>query len=469
MKKNLFSLAFRLIAVLSCTLLVSHGNITWADEDKPEPTLISVDEPEPTLISVDAPSCSTIRDYLDCTSTGRQEDVVFVFDTTSSMNDEISQMQSAVIEFAETIATAGVDYNLGLTEYKDFPTEPCGKPDDIPYRVFNEGELTSDKLVMREWIESLSAKGGADIPESILAALAHTVEDQNWRSKSERIVIVITDAPDHSVQDGCNQEGNTLDSVISLLRREGIVTHVIGPNDTSMNRIARETGGSFFEIRSTENINSIIGEIAELLSCTYHIRSMFSYEEKDDVFKIETRLMGAEEKTIPYIEEQTKLTVTACRTEGDICTDFELNPETTESGETVYKNTGDVSMLSAPAELTDLSTLVQVCNFSTTTNAVLHIGQCVADETPKPNSPEMTISVDGNDAKAMWTTDPYARGYTFYYAPFPSADPITSFDVGLQTSIGGTLASGTSLYTAVQSANCSGDSGYSNIEVVEIP
>jgi len=228
----------RQVAVLGCTLLAASWNIAWAET--PE----TVVEPEPVLISA-APSCDNIRDYLDCTSEGRQEDIVFVFDTTGSMGDEIDEMRLAVIDFADAIAEAGIDYRLGLTEYKDFPISDqnmglaCGEYDDMAYNVHNDGVMTADKEEMRGWIESLTPSGGNDVPESLLAALAHSITDQQWRPEAHRIAIVITDAPPHPDNDGCNKENNTLEGVIEKLRLAGVVTHVIGP-DTDFLELAAD-------------------------------------------------------------------------------------------------------------------------------------------------------------------------------------------------------------------------------------
>jgi len=444
--KNRLSSAFRLTAVAGCTLLASSWNMAWAQAD-----------------------CSTISEYLDCSSEGRQNDVVFVFDTTGSMGGEIEEMQSAVIGFSDAIAKAGIDYRLGLTEYKDFEGDPCGDPGDFPYKVYNGGVLTEKNTEMRGWIESLEASGGNDGPESLLAGLAHAAADQKWRPAAGKIVIVITDAPPHDDGHKCNKEGNTLKGIVPQLRKAGIVTHVIGPNHDAIRQIASGTGGAFFEITDIrderKSLTSILGTIAKLISCSYRIRSAFSYTEKDDVLSIETKLIGKEEKVIPHIPGKSHLTVTACGGASADCADFELTADTS-TGETVYKHKADVSAFSAPAKSTDLSTLVQICDFATTTKATLHIGKCQKGVTPVPQTPVLEVAGTPacNPAEVCWSTDPYARGYTFYYAPY--SDPIGEktlnnvqvLSMGLQRCIGGKLPSGTHLYTAVQASNCSGDS-----------
>jgi len=478
----------RIAATLGCALLAASWNVVWSDE------------PEPVLISTAPPSCDNIRDYLDCTSEGRQEDIVFVFDTTGSMGEEIAEMQHAVITFSEAIAEAGIDYRLGLTEYKDFPTSPCGDSTDMPYQVYNEGVLTSEQNEMKGWIEGLEASGGNDIPESLLAALDHTMTDQQWRPDAHRIAIIVTDAPPHFSTDPCNEEGNTLDGIIESLRLAGVVTHVIGPDEEfleyvvsetdlvletdAMSRIAAKTGGSFFnidEIRSgKKSLTDILGTIAEQISCTYHIHAAFGYQ--DGELNISTRLSGVGGNALPHIDGETQLTVTACRQDGSICDDYELTPEIVADG-TDYKHTADASAFSDPAELTDFSTLVKVCDFATTTQATLHIGNCVAGVTPAPSEPVLEALVDGTYAEVSWATDPFARSYTLLYAPYScpmsevTLNNVAVIPLGLQTKLGSPLASGTELYVAVQAANCSdpspiaieGCGGSSSLGEVHIP
>jgi hypothetical protein len=461
----------RIGAVVGCTLLAASWNVAYSVIDEDESV-----------------SCDNISDYLDCTSTGRQEDIIFVFDTTGSMGDEIDEMRRAVITFSNAIADAGIDYNLGLTEYKDFPLLElgleCGELDDAAYTVHNDGILTDNNKEMSSWIESLKASGGNDVPEALLAALAHTVKDQQWRADAHRIAIIITDAPPHPDDDDCNLEGNTLNGVLNKLLLAGIVTHVIGPDEQSIRDIANETGGTFFDIDDIrdgkKSITDILSTIAELISCTYHIRAAFGY--KDDTLSIGTRLIGKDEKTLPHVTEHTRLTVTACRQDGSACVDYQLTPETV-TDETVYTQTANVSALSDPAKLTDLSTLVKVCDFSTTTQATLHIGECEVGVTPAPSEPVLNISAEGKNVEAFWGTDPFARGYNLLYAPYScpmgevTLKNIKAIPMALKTSIASPLASGTNLYVGVQASNCSGMSpikvkgcgGSSSLGEVHIP
>ena len=47
------------------------------------------------------------------------------------------------------------------------------------------------------FIEALIANGGSDIPEALLDGLYDAVHNIKWRENSERIVVLISDAPPH--------------------------------------------------------------------------------------------------------------------------------------------------------------------------------------------------------------------------------------------------------------------------------
>ena len=53
------------------------------------------------------------------TTSGAQADIVFVFDVTGSMGDEISGLKNRALQFADALAEKGIDYRLGLTTYSD--------------------------------------------------------------------------------------------------------------------------------------------------------------------------------------------------------------------------------------------------------------------------------------------------------------------------------------------------------------
>lgn len=420
------------------------------------------------------PSCENIKEYLDCSGTGRKIDISFVFDTTGSMGEEIAAMKQAVVDFVNTIKASGVDYRLGLTDYEDHPTDACGGVEDSPHKVLNGGNLTSDVTVMRSLVDSLVANAGGDEPEAVLDALMATAQQVKWRGgDAQKVIVLIGDAPPHEDSDSiCNPNGYTLSGVINKLREQGIIVHVVSSSDFSkMKQIADQTGGNFYEMKNDgTNFNNIINTIASVLTCSYKIHSEFFC--KDGNMDVMTKIIGKNNQTLPHIEGSMKFLFEGCGSNGKCTNKLDLLPSTTSSL-TSYKNSTSIKELK---DVINLSTTINICGkFSKVETAKIACEPCKKGVTPIPEAPAIETSVDGNNAQATWTTPVYAQKYYFYYAPYsnPISDVtlknIQQMDMGLQATIGGTLSSGMHLYVAAQAINCSGESYFSNIGEIKIP
>ena len=90
---------------------------------------------------------------------------------------------------------------------------------------------------------------------------------------------------------------------------------------------------------------------------------------------------------------------------------------------------------------------------------------CVSPISTKPD----------DNVEIYWLPIPGAQGYKLSYAPysFPmnevTYNNITTLDLGTKTSISTKLELGTVLYVGVQAYNCSGQSDYSNLDMITIP
>jgi len=107
--------------------------------------------------------------------------------------------------------------------------------------------------------------------------------------------------------------------------------------------------------------------------------------------------------------------------------------------------------------------------------AVNHsFADCEEGVTAIPGTPTLQLSVADLTANASWNSTGEVEEYVLYYAPYsnPISDVtlqnIQALDMGTNTSISAPLPAGTELYVAVTGVNCSGESPYSNIEVLRI-
>jgi hypothetical protein len=270
------------------------------------PAISAVSTHEPIL------ACQDLETYMASRSSARA-DIVFVFDTTASMGAEIREMKDISKDFAEGLVSKGVDYRLGLTAFKDFPIQcgsdektTCGESTDYPYKIYNDGALTHQHQIFRDWLNMLGARGGGDDPEAILAALRHTATDIQWRVGGvDRVVILITDAHPHPDIDCCNAEGDTLEGVISALTSAGVKLYVVGPKDEYLEKMSSETGGKFYEIRSGITLGPVLEDVAGDIIFSFSLG--LELEPKFSFLEIDAELLGKKDNPIPYSDKRTEV------------------------------------------------------------------------------------------------------------------------------------------------------------------
>jgi hypothetical protein len=298
--------AIMLFSVLTAMPVMSKSgdeSISKLPETIRQAPFSPVKTPKFVLPIVTLPVCKELQTHLDCVTT-KKADIVFVFDTTGSMGEEIKEMKNISKDFADGLSAAGIDYRFGLTEFRDFPVTcdgtVCSDANDFAYKVYNGGVLSDSSSMFKSWIDSLNPSGGGDLPESTLAALMHTVKDQKWRGgDASKIIILISDAYPHSDGHCCNQEENTFDGVISALTRSGMTVYVVGPDEASMEMIANSTGGKFFRIRAEGvSLKPVLEEIAGVLTCSFDIVGDGVCE--GNRLELCVQLLGADNVPIPH-------------------------------------------------------------------------------------------------------------------------------------------------------------------------
>lgn len=126
-------------------------------------------------------------------NTPTQADVVFVFDATGSMGDELEYVK---VEFEDIISriqaeNAAVGFRLGATFYRDEGDE----------YVTQHQPLTTSFSQVGNFIKVQQANGGGDYPEAVHSALQEAISNQQWSSPARaRLVFLVLDAPPHKQQ-----------------------------------------------------------------------------------------------------------------------------------------------------------------------------------------------------------------------------------------------------------------------------
>lgn len=117
-------------------------------------------------------------------------DVMFVFDATGSMGDELrylcAEMKDVIARAKE--ATGGLDIRTGAVVYRDHG-------DDYVTRI---SRLTDDIATTQAFIDKQEANGGGDYPEAVPEALMAALNSSGWNESARaRIAFLILDAPCH--------------------------------------------------------------------------------------------------------------------------------------------------------------------------------------------------------------------------------------------------------------------------------
>jgi uncharacterized repeat protein (TIGR01451 family) len=141
-------------------------------------------------------------------------DLVFLADTTGSMTAAISNVQTNAVNVMNSVLAAQPTSNFGAASYKDFTNSIC-PPDPYVFQV--DAPLTALTGAVQTGINTWSAIGGCDTPESDLNALTETANNFAWRAGSSRIIAWFGDAPSHDPSGTA-----TLSSTIAALQAQNI-------------------------------------------------------------------------------------------------------------------------------------------------------------------------------------------------------------------------------------------------------
>jgi molecular chaperone DnaK len=146
--------------------------------------------------------------------------VVFLIDTTGSMDTYINGVKDRAIEFSNILASKGAQFKLGLIGFGDLLEKE--KPS-----VYN---FTDDVPRFQKQVKNIPRTYGGDIPESSLDALETGVEliqSSGVETAGKTIFILITDAPPHSP----TESGKSVGDVCQMLESHGVTAYVVARKD----------------------------------------------------------------------------------------------------------------------------------------------------------------------------------------------------------------------------------------------
>ena len=115
-------------------------------------------------------------------------DIVFVFDSTSSMAEVLRQVkykiENLIVVFKQLVPTCRV----GLVTYRDT---------DEAF-VTRSHPLSHGTISLNNFLRQINAEGGQDYEEAIDEALQAAIQGMKWRPKAKKIIVLMGDAPPHA-------------------------------------------------------------------------------------------------------------------------------------------------------------------------------------------------------------------------------------------------------------------------------
>lgn len=173
-------------------------------------------------------------------------DVMFVFDRTGSMSEEISEVKRSAIRIMDEVRNQLPNTWFGVASFMDYPNYYSYSGYSAWYGSSSAGDVpwelnlypTDDIASVSNAIRALSLGDGRDEPEDytrVLYELSH-IEPVIWRSNAKRVVVLFGDAPTHDLnfagynfggdpgRDGVAQTADDLDfeTVVAQVRSKNI-------------------------------------------------------------------------------------------------------------------------------------------------------------------------------------------------------------------------------------------------------
>jgi hypothetical protein len=171
-------------------------------------------------------------------------DLVVVFDTTSSMMEEIWGMVRASRDLAAELAMTGSDYRIGALCFGE--------------ELRETHPMTDDAEQIRSFFAGLDAWGGGD--EDFVHAGMTVLRTMDWRSDAKRFLVFITDEPYRRP----SAAGESFGDLRTAVRGTAATVYVAAiPEVPDYRTLAEESGGKFYDIHSTTHFDLIILAIGE--------------------------------------------------------------------------------------------------------------------------------------------------------------------------------------------------------------
>jgi hypothetical protein len=170
-------------------------------------------------------------------------DLVFVIDTTGSMNDKIDGLIESCQSFVDKLAAKHIDWAAAVVGFGDLTVEG----DRIVATPFS-----SSAERVKALLRGLPRySGGGNEGESSLEALQAALDQPGYRPDAMKVFVLITDEP-------ALQKKLRPATMSGRLREAGAIAFVLSPNIKYFRSMAIDTGGQWWNVDSGGDFSQIL-------------------------------------------------------------------------------------------------------------------------------------------------------------------------------------------------------------------
>ncbi|MEQ8765033.1 MAG: FHA domain-containing protein [Planctomycetota bacterium] len=233
----------------------------------------------------------------------RGVEIVFVFDSTSSMANVIDDVKQSLDRMITILTWIVPHARLGVVTFRDHG-------DDY---VVRQLPLTRSRYQILNWVDRIEAAGGGDVPEAVLEGLESAIKSMPWSERSQQVIVLIGDAPPHS------RTMRKIDEVVSRFHRSarGGADHIVsaiytgdqssfgyedGQAVEALERIADKGGGQLIRLTEANRVTRQCLSLAFGYEYRESIDRLFSdLQEGSRTQLLERRLRRGSEKDIDWL------------------------------------------------------------------------------------------------------------------------------------------------------------------------
>lgn len=181
-------------------------------------------------------------------------DVVFVFDTTGSMQDDIDGLLRISSHFANKLSSTGSDYRIGMVTFG------AREEAKVIRRTF---KLSNNLRGFQDFLRNTHAEGGGS--EDQPTAMKHAMTQFAYRPQAHKILILVTDEPLLGEEriGVCPAPNADWNEIIQKLVKTKFTACAVCLPEECYKALAHQTGGKFYDITGHRDFTDIVMEIAQ--------------------------------------------------------------------------------------------------------------------------------------------------------------------------------------------------------------